>query len=115
MSKWKIGSSKGGNNVAPGNYTNAVFKGLEKFITKDSKELFRWKFEIDSVQVNAISGCENPTTKNALGKYLCALSGQKIVEGIEIEDPENFVDRRYFIIVESKDNGSVVTAFSPIQ
>lgn len=111
MATWTIGSGKG-DSVAPGNYKDAIFKGVEEFESSKGDKLFRWKFEINGVQVNSISGTTAPTTKNKLGKFLCAISNQPPVEGTEIGDPNGFIGKKYFVVVTATEKGSQVEMFT---
>lgn len=101
-------------SVPAGHYQNAIFQGVEKFASKEGKELLRWKFKVGEQQVNSITGTDTPTTKNQLGKNLCGISNQPLKEGTEIKDPNDFIGRQYFILVVEKGNGTVVTAISQI-
>lgn len=101
-------------SVPAGHYSNAIFQGVETFVSKDGKELLRWKFKVDEKQVNSITGTSTPTTKNQLGKNLCGVSNQALIEGTEIKDPNSYIGRQYFIQVTEKENGTVVTAISQI-
>ena len=98
-------------SVAAGNYTDAIFRGIEEFKSAKGDDLFRWKFEVGGVQASAVTGNSDPTIKNRLGKFLCALAAKPLAEGTSVE-PSEYIGKKYFVVIVQKENGSQVEMFS---
>lgn len=113
MKTFKIGPGKT-ESVPAGTYSDAVFRGIEEFESNKGEKLLRWKFEINGVQVNSISGQTDPTVTNKFGKYLCGISGQPLAVGTEIGDPNDYIGRRYFVVVVANEKGSQVDMFTQV-
>lgn len=113
MAIFTIGTAAKREELAPGTYT-AVFEGIEPFTRKsDQAELYRWKFRVGELTCNSITGRTSPTTTNALGRNLCALSKSPLVAGVDI-DPEHYIGRGYLIVVKEKENGTYVDTFTQL-
>ena len=95
----------------------SVFRGLTP--TETSKgEAFRWVFEVfeGEHKGKTISDLSDrkAATLNKTGRWLCALSGKSLVDGTEV-NPDDYVGKKYLVIVEAKENGhNKVATFTPL-
>ena len=100
--------SSGG--VPAGSYTG-TFAGIE--VQPENKEKgygpgTRWKFTIDAgpcagQTASRVTG-STPSPKNGAGKILAGLIGRALKEGEQI-DPEQFVGKRFMIVVAAGQGG----------
>lgn len=103
--------SSNGEALPAGNY-NAIFRGVEKFVSKDGDNLLRWKFDSDGKTISDVTGSDSPRVSNRLGKFLCNMANKSLVAGTEVEDPSVYVGRKYFLIVSATAKGNRIEAFS---
>jgi hypothetical protein len=110
--------SSGG--VPVGNYTG-TFSGTEPQPENRAKGYgpgLRWKFVIEGgpqagQTASRVTGLA-PSPKNACGKMLAGLIGRPLKEG-ETIDPDQYIGRRYMIIVAAgQDGGTRVEVVTPI-
>lgn len=99
--------------IAPGTY-QATFVSMKPFETKNGAA-YRWEFTTtDGKTVSALSDAEaQPTVKNKTGKWLCALANKPLVAGTQV-DPDLFIGKKYFLIVEAGEQGGKLNTFSMI-
>jgi len=96
--------------VDPGNYV-ATFAGVESQAADPTRKFgagLRWKFCIESGPqagqvASRITGL-TPTTKNGAGKILRGLLNRDLQQGESI-DPDQFIGKRYTIIVQAGPQG----------
>ena len=101
----------GGEQVPAGTYPNSIFQGIEEFESEKGK-LLRWKFKTpDGKIATGITGSEKPTEKNRLGKFLCALGGQPLKAGTQV-NPDQYLGKSYFVMVSANDKGPSVEMFA---
>ena len=105
--------SSGG--VPVGNYTG-TFAGVEAQPANPEKGYgpgLRWRFAIDAgPQAGQVAGRvtgTTPTPKNGCGKMLSGLLGRALKEGEQI-DPDQYVGKRYMIVVETGQGGGTRVA-----
>jgi len=96
-------------SVPPGNYP-ATFLGMTQIDTQKGKA-YRWAFRTESGKdISGLSDAERPpTTRNKSGKWLCALATKPIQAGASI-DPEQYVNKRYLVIVNGDSKLETFTA-----
>lgn len=114
----KLGYSKSQFEIPEGQYV-ASFKGIEMLEPKPSQAPLlgrdgnpmppgmAWRFTIEEgpergKQADRVTG-RNPTPKNLCGRFLVAISGQILKDGVEV-DLAAFSGKRYRINVVQKDN-----------
>ena len=97
-----------GDLVKPGQY-QTTFKGIESQETENGPAI-RWIFETDNGQ--RISGLTDlgPTTKNKPGRWLSALSGKPISDGISV-NTDDYIGKRYLVIVQPYKDSSRIETF----
>jgi hypothetical protein len=67
-------------------------------------DALRWRFETDEGAEVGYFSDTKPTTKNKVGRWLAALSGKALTDGVAVNDSE-YIGRRYMLIVEANDKG----------
>jgi hypothetical protein len=67
-------------------------------------EALKWTFRTENGAEASFYSDTKPTTKNKAGRWLAALSGKSLAEGVAINASE-FAGRKYLLIVEANDRG----------
>jgi hypothetical protein len=98
----------------------AEFVAVEQTETSKGKA-WRWKFKVTDPKasdkiVTELSDAESPPTpRNKTGRFLQALVGKPLAEGVSV-NPDDYVGKPYMLVIENKPdgNGTKVTTFSAI-
>jgi hypothetical protein len=101
----------------PAGAHQAVFKGITPTETCKG-EAFRWNFEVVEGNFKGKMASDlsdrKTTTMNKTGRWLCALSGKPLADGTVV-NPDDYVGRKYLVIVEAKENGrNKIATFTPV-
>jgi hypothetical protein len=104
------------DDVPPGAH-KAVFKALMPCETSKG-EAFRWVFEVvegdHKGKIASDLSDRKVTTLNKCGRWLCALSGKPLADGTSV-NPDDYVGKKYLVIVEAKENGrNKIATFTPL-
>lgn len=100
----------------PPNLYQGEFVELEETTTSNG-DAYRWKFKIlDGEHAGAIFSeltDRKATTKNKLGRFLCALANRPLEKGSV--DPKEYIGRKYTLVVDAKEGGgSKLTTFKKV-
>jgi len=100
----KLTVIKSGGSVPAGAY-QSVFSGVESVENEYGKG-YRWTFQTDDgKQIVGFSDRERPpTTGNKTGRWLAALSGKPLSDGLDV-DTDAYVGKRYMVIVQDTGEG----------
>lgn len=103
------------NDGVPAGKYEAKFVELSEIETSKGKA-WRWAFVTDNGQtISGLSDRESgPTVKNKTGRWLAALSGKPLQNGVSV-DPAHYVGKRFFCIVSAKENGTTLETFTPLE
>jgi hypothetical protein len=101
----------------PAGAHKAVFRGITPTETCKG-EAYRWVFEVVDGDLKGKTASDlsdrKVTTMNKTGRWLCALSGKPLADGTEV-NPEDYVGKKYLVIVEAKENGrNKIATFTPL-
>ena len=112
MAKYTIQQS-GGERVPAGTYLDSLFIGIEEF-ESEKGTLLRWKFELPNKLVaTGITGADKPTEKNRLRKFLCGLAKAPLKAGTTV-DPDEYIGKKYLVIVSENDKGTSIEMFTAL-
>jgi hypothetical protein len=101
-------------DIIPAGAHHATFLALEP-TTTEKGDAYRWVFRAKSNnrEISALSD-RRATSKNKTGRWINALSGKPLQQGVTV-NPNDYYGKEYLVIVVDNGNGGTkVETFTPV-